>query len=160
MKWTSLQAMSTVYLLRHGLAAGGVPDSERALSPEGRAQAEAVGRRLTALLRLVGPVHASPARRCRETAEALAPGRVRVDERLGLDRPLEDLVELAREVAAGSVLVGHQPELLGLLAAWLPDGATAVLRLPPAALVGLERHPGGASLGLYLETPAPTEDGP
>ena len=143
--------MSALYLLRHGRAAGGFPDAERPLTLEGRAQAVSVGRWLAAWRTGGGPVRCSPALRCRETAEALGAGAVDVDQRLALDRPTRELLELARACAPRTVLVGHQPELLGLLAAWLPEGAVAGLALPPATLVGLRRSEGTARLTLYAE---------
>lgn len=93
----------------------------------------------------------SPARRCRETATLLGIGEPQVDERLALDRPVHELLDLARSCPADGLLVGHQPELQALLAALLPGGAGQPFALPPASLVGLARSGGSAILTLYLE---------
>jgi hypothetical protein len=79
---------------------------------------------------------------------------VRIEERLALDASARTLHDLALAAPSGSVLVGHQPELLGLLAGLLPGGSGLPALLPPAALVGLRVGDGGAVLRLYVEPPA------
>ena len=143
--------MSRLFLMRHAQAGAGVPDSARSLTELGRAQARAMGC-LLAGLRSSGPaLRCSPALRCRETASLLGAGEPIPDERLGLDRPLRDLLELARAAGSDALLVGHQPELQGLLAALLPGGTGQPFLLPPASLVGLRLGGGAALLSLYLE---------
>lgn len=74
-------------LTRHGLTPRSTPEQHLGqrldvpLSPEGRAQAEALGRRIDGIE--LGQIVSSPLRRARETAEIVAAGRpVEVDARL------------------------------------------------------------------------------
>jgi phosphohistidine phosphatase len=59
-----------VFLVRHASAAPGTPDEERSLTPEGRAEADALAERLAA--ESLDAVVSSPLRRARETAAAVA----------------------------------------------------------------------------------------
>jgi phosphohistidine phosphatase len=97
-------------IVRHAEAAPGDPDELRPLTAAGQAAAKALG----AELRLQGfaadAVVASPLRRARETAEALALGEPELDERLAPGASADDL----RAATAGRgdtvVVVGHQPD--------------------------------------------------
>ena len=59
-------------MIRHAEAAPGEPDAERALTPEGQAQAEALGERLAAAGVRADAVLTSPLLRARQTGEAVA----------------------------------------------------------------------------------------
>ena len=115
----------TVILLRHAEAGpgnAGQGDIERALTRQGRSQAEQVGRWLGQQdICAEIAVRVSPARRTRETAErALAgwhTGSVDTDERLW-NASLEMLLELLRTVDGDLLLVGHNPGLEQLRRAW------------------------------------------
>jgi len=143
--------MSRLFLMRHAQAGAGIPDSQRPLTDLGRAQAGSVGRLLRGLRAANSGLRCSPALRCRETAALLGAGEPRPDDRLGLDRPVRELLDLARHTGPDTLLVGHQPELQGLLAALLPGGTSQPFRLPPASVVGLCRGSGSVLLTLYLE---------
>ena len=113
-------------LWRHAEAEDAEPDLERRLTPKGRKQAQAMAKWLHARLPERHLVLVSPARRTRETADALETD-YRIDERLAPD------ADVAHYLAAcdwpsgpgdsrGTVLiVGHQP-LIGRLASLLLSG--------------------------------------
>ncbi len=113
-----------IWLLRHAAAQEGAVsgrDEDRALTPEAARQALAVGHGLAALEPGIDLILTSPYRRARETAESAARG-LGLEKKLresGALRPGRDpgeiLDELAPEVCAGVLLVGHQPYLGTLL---------------------------------------------
>lgn len=113
-------------LWRHAEAEDAEPDLGRRLTPKGRKQAQAMAKWLHDRLPDRHLVLVSPARRTRETADALGVD-YRIDDRLAPD------VDVAHYLAAcdwpsgpedsrGTVLiVGHQP-LIGRLASLLLSG--------------------------------------
>ena len=152
--------MRELILLRHAHAEpadNGLPDIDRPLSPHGLAEAEAAGRWLLEQRLVPDRVLCSPARRTRETLEAVLglTGYVeqRLDERVYEATPgtLAALVDEHREVER-LLLVGHNPGLEQLAALMhsgqsgdyrgMPPGGIAVLRLP----VDAEIEPGVAVL--------------
>ena len=149
-----------ILLLRHahaGPAGPGQADLDRPLSPEGQAEAEAAGRWLLAQGLLPDQVLCSPARRTRETLEAVLGVIGYVDQRLeeaiydATAGTLATLADQHRDVGR-LMLVGHNPGLerrAALLHSGqsgdyrgMPPGAVAVLRLP----AGAELEPGAARL--------------
>lgn len=142
-----------LYLMRHGPAedgAPGLPDAERALTPEGR---RLVGRVAAVLGRLALPVEqvlTSPRRRARETASAVADALrvpVHVAPALHGGAGLADLAEVAAPYAGqGLLVVGHQPDL-GLLVHALTGARTA---LSPGALAAIEAPALAAGRGVLL----------
>ena len=112
-------------LWRHADAAPGSRDLERKLTARGRKQAERVGAWLIARLPGRYTVLASPARRARETADALGV-RYKIVERLAPGvAPGEVLQACGWPSHKGAVVVvGHQPDL-GRVAALLLAGAAA-----------------------------------
>ena len=109
-------------LWRHADAAEGTRDLERKLTAKGRKQAERVSAWLAA--RLPGRYTAlvSPARRARETADALGMN-YKVVERLAPGAAPGDILEACWPSHKGAVVVvGHQPDL-GRVAALLVSGA-------------------------------------
>lgn len=112
-------------LWRHADAAEGEPDLERKLTAKGRKQAARVAEWLAAQLPARYTVLVSPARRTRETADALAT-RYKVIERLAPGaRPADILNAAGWPAPRGTVLViGHQPDL-GRTAAHLLTGSPA-----------------------------------
>jgi phosphohistidine phosphatase len=145
-----------LHLLRHGDAAA--PDTwtgsddDRPLSPEGRRQAERLGR----LLRLGGfetdAIVSSPKVRARETAELIGgelEREVTIDEALGSSPGFRevDAVLSAAGNPARPILVGHDPEFSELAAALV--GATD-LPIRKGALVRIDVDrplaPGGGTL--------------
>ena len=152
--------MRELILLRHAHAEpadNGQADIDRPLSPHGLAEAEAAGRWLLEQRLVPDRVLCSPARRTRETLEAVLglTGYVeqRLDERVYEATPgtLAALVDEHREVER-LLLVGHNPGLEQLVALMssgqsgdyrgMPPAAVAVLSLPKEATI----EPGIAQL--------------
>jgi phosphohistidine phosphatase len=155
--------MRTLILLRHAHAepaSAGQADIDRALSAEGLAEAEAAGRWLVEQGLTPDRVLCSPARRTRETLEAVL-GRVGYVEQRLIDGiyeaspgALAALADEHREVER-LMLVGHNPGLERLTALLhsgqsgdyrgMPPGSVAVLQIEPDA--GIE--PGTATLAAF-----------
>ena len=155
--------MRELILLRHAHAEpanAGQADIDRPLSPEGLAEAEAAGRWLAEHKLVPDCVLCSPARRSRETLEAVlgAVGYVdqRLDERIYEATP-GTLAELADEHRDTDrlLLVGHNPGLEHLAALMhsgqsgdyrgMPPGGIVVLSLPAQASI----EPGVATLSAF-----------
>lgn len=155
--------MRTLILLRHAHAepvSDGQADVDRALSAEGLAEAEAAGRWLAEQGLAPDRVLCSPARRTRETLEAVLGVIGFVEQRLvdavydASPGVLAALVDEHREVER-LMLVGHNPGLERLLALMhsgqsgdyrgMPPGSVAVLHFPVDATV----EPGVASLSAF-----------
>ena len=120
-----------IWLLRHAAAedrARSGRDADRALTPEGLARAEAVGRGLARLEPGISRVLTSPFRRARQTADAAAKslGIRDVSESRALEpeRAPEEILSEIGDSGGDVLLVGHQPHLgalLGLLVAGARD---------------------------------------
>ena len=112
-------------LWRHADAAPGSRDLERKLTAKGRKQAERVGAWLSARLPGSYAVLASPARRTRETADALGV-RYKIVESLAPGAAPGDILEACGWPShkGAVVVVGHQPDL-GRVAALLTSGTEA-----------------------------------
>jgi phosphohistidine phosphatase SixA len=155
--------MPELILLRHAHAepaAPGQADLDRPLSPEGLAEAEAAGRWLAEHDLVPDCVLSSPARRTRETLEAVLATVGYVDQRLApeiYDATPGALIALAdahREVER-LLVVGHNPGLEQLVALLhsgqsgdyrgMPPGGIAVLALPAGAAI----EPGCARLSAF-----------
>ncbi len=108
-------------IVRHAEAAPGTPDELRALTPAGREQARALGRRLRDEGLEPDAVLASPLLRARETAAALGLGEPEIDERLAPGATPADIRDAAAERGETVVVVGHQPDC-GAAAATLSGG--------------------------------------
>lgn len=102
-----------VYLCRHAQAASGDPDELRELTPEGVAQARALGEALSTRPQPPILVHSSPLLRARQTAAEIA-SIVGVDLRLADElapgATLETLTRLLEGLAGPVAVVGHQPD--------------------------------------------------
>lgn len=127
-----------LYLVRHAEAAPGEPDELRALTPEGRRAARALGERLAADSVTPDAVLSSPLLRARETAAEI--GRAtgvepETDERLGFGATAAGLREAITGRGETVVTVGHQPDC-GHIAAELGDGVEPPF--PPAGMVVLD----------------------
>jgi len=155
--------MRELILLRHAHAepaSAGQADLDRPLSPEGLAEAEAAGRWLAEHNLVPDCVLCSPARRARETLEAVLATVGYVDQRLD-ERIYEatpgTLAELADDHRQTErlLLVGHNPGLEHLAALMhsgqsgdfrgMPPGGVVVLSLPAGAAI----EPGVASLSAF-----------
>jgi phosphohistidine phosphatase len=128
----------TLILLRHAAAESQRLDSrdfERALTPVGRAEAEAAGRRLAALDSRPQLLLTSPARRTRDTADilvrclGLAGASVRDDAALYLATVPALRAAIARTNAAIGclLLIGHNPGLSELATVLDADGEGVAL---------------------------------
>ncbi|UNK42713.1 histidine phosphatase family protein [Luteimonas sp. S4-F44] len=155
--------MRELILLRHAHADPALPgqaDIDRPLSAEGLAEAEAAGRWLRDKTLIPDCVLCSPARRTRETLEAVLGVVGYVDQRLepaiyeAMPGTLAGLVDEHREVGR-LLLVGHNPGLERLAALLhsgqsgdyrgMPPGGIAVLSLRDDAAV----EPGVADLSAF-----------
>ena len=155
--------MRELILLRHAhaeTATAGVADTDRPLSRQGVAEAEAAGRWLKEHGYLPDRVLVSPARRTRETLEevlrTLGYVEQRQDERI-YDATPGTLMQVADELRdiARVMLVGHNPgleQMAALLSSGqsgefrgMPAGAIAVLHLPADAML----EPGVAKLAAF-----------
>lgn len=137
--------MRELILLRHAhaeAAADGLADMDRPLSAVGQAEAEAAGRWLRDNHLLPDRVICSPARRTRETLEAVLAQTGYVEQRLepriyeAMPGSLVSLIEQHAEVQR-LLLVGHNPGL-EQLAALLNSGSSSEYRgMPPAGIAVL-----------------------
>lgn len=133
-------------LFRHGPAEErrpGLSDHERALTAAGRRATRAAVRGLAMLLDTAPLVITSPARRARETAAILVAGwagaQFESDPRLAPGASPKDLRAsvLARDTSAPVVLVGHEPDLSGCLAALLDAPSGTRFKLGKAGVAWL-----------------------
>ncbi|WAC62537.1 histidine phosphatase family protein [Pseudoxanthomonas sp. SL93] len=155
--------MRELILLRHAHAEPATPgqsDLDRPLSPQGLAEAEAAARWLAEQGLVPDRVLCSPARRSRETLEAVLGAIGYVEQRLE-DRiyeatagTLADLADQHRE-AERLLMVGHNPGFERLAALMhsgqsgdyrgMPTASVVVLTLPVDATI----EPGVASLSAF-----------
>jgi phosphohistidine phosphatase len=127
-----------LYLVRHAEAAPGEPDELRALTPEGRRAARALGEQLAADGVRPDAILSSPLLRARETAAELerATGvAIAADERLGFGATVEGVLAAAEGLGETVVVVAHQPDC-GKIAAALGDGTEPPF--PPGGMVVLQ----------------------
>ncbi|MCE8020617.1 phosphohistidine phosphatase SixA [Halomonas sp. MCCC 1A11036] len=132
-----------LYIMRHGEAAPGYPDSERELTARGRGEAERMARWLGARVAKGARLYVSPYVRARQTALPLAEALGAEPEVLPIITP-DDAPEavcvwlLANADEAPIVLVSHMP-LVGLLTGLLVEGrGDHGLAFPTAAVVELD----------------------
>lgn len=129
-----------IILWRHADAEAGADDLARRLTPKGQAQASAVARWLRRHLPPGFIVLASPARRARQTAEALQ-AAIQTEARLAPGASVHAIVEAAhRHRDRGLVIVvGHQPDL-GRAAAHLVAHAHTEWPIEKGALWWIDGH--------------------
>ena len=149
--------MRQLILLRHAHAEpadAGQADLDRPLSPEGLAEAEAAGRWLAEHGLVPDCVLCSPARRTRETLEALrgaldGADRVEEDEALYLASAGRLLAKLQAlpDPESQVLLVGHNPGLAELAQLLVERGAAEVLLRAARGLAP------GAFAALRIATP-------
>jgi phosphohistidine phosphatase len=123
-----------LYLVRHAKAEQGEPDDLRALTPDGRAAARDLGRRLAAEGVTPDAVLSSPLLRARETAEEIARATGAEAEPVDMLAPgatAEDVTQAVTGRGDTIVVVGHQPDC-GRIAAELTGEAE-----PPFPTAGL-----------------------
>lgn len=155
--------MRELILLRHAHAepaTTGQPDLDRPLSPQGLAEAEAAGRWLAEQGLTPDYVLCSPARRARETLEAVLSAIGYVEQRLD-ERIYDATAGVLAEVVDGHretdrlMVVGHNPGFERLMALMhsgqsgdyrgMPTASVAVLKLPASAPI----EPGVARLAAF-----------
>jgi len=125
-----------IWLLRHGDAEDGSPDSERPLTEKGREQSRAVGAALKALGVEIDACLTSPKVRAAETARVAC-------EPLGVEPQLEpklaggpfDAEALAAGLGDDVLLVGHDPDFS--MAVHSLTGAQ--VRMKKGGLAGIEK---------------------
>ena len=125
-----------LWLLRHGDAVDGSPDSERPLSKKGERQARAAGQALKALGVEMDACLTSPKVRAADTARLVC-------EALGIDAMQEPLLAGgpfdANALAAGLgddvLLVGHDPDF----STAVHDLTGAQVRMKKGGLAGIEK---------------------
>jgi len=127
-------------LWRHAEAEEGGPDLERKLTSKGRKQAARMAEWLQQRLPSKYTVLASPARRARETAQALGVAFKTVAQ-LAPGASVEQILAAADwpERKKPVVVVGHQPDL-GCAAAFLVSGEGADWSIKKGGLWWLERR--------------------
>jgi phosphohistidine phosphatase len=134
-----------LFLIRHADAESGEPDESRRLSPEGREQARALGKRLADEGVRPDAVLTSPLLRARQTGDAVAEALACTSEPSDALAPGASAatVQSAIEGRGETVIViGHQPDC-GQIAAELGDGTEP--RFPPAGMVELHLPGPGTS---------------
>ncbi len=102
--------MTRIYMIRHGKAAAGWDgDADPGLNELGLAQAEAVAKKVQALVAMPVSIYSSPLKRCQETAAPLAAAwgvTPQIEAGVGeIPPPLEDLTartDWLRRVMAGT----------------------------------------------------------
>jgi phosphohistidine phosphatase len=127
-----------LYLVRHAEAAPGEPDELRSLTPEGREQARALGRRLRNEDARPAAVLTSPLLRARETGGELARAlevETEPDDRLAPGATADDIRAAVAGRGDAIVVVGHQPDCSQIAAA-LTGGPEP--RFPAAGLAVIE----------------------
>ncbi len=125
-------------LWRHAEAGNGTADLQRALTARGRMQADRMARWLVSRLPGDARVLVSPARRTRETADAL--GRAyEIVERIAPGARAQDVIQAAGWPHAGGtvLVVGHQPTL-GNVAALVLTGTVHMWSVRKAGLWWLQ----------------------
>jgi phosphohistidine phosphatase len=133
-----------IYLLRHGIADNTTPDSERALTAEGREKLRRVLERARAASVAPGLILSSPYRRAMETAEIAAEvldyrGKVVKTPALVPEASLFDTWEEIRKRPEehAILLASHEP-LMSALAAFLLACPTLSVDMKKAALVRVD----------------------
>jgi phosphohistidine phosphatase len=139
--------MTQIYLLRHGIAEEarpGRPDSERALTSEGRDKLRRVLKRARAGGVAPDVILTSPYRRAVETAEVAAEvlgyeGKlVRTPALVPDASPSGAWEEIRSRQEEGSILLSSHEPLMSLLAAFLLDSPALAVDMKKAALVRVD----------------------
>jgi phosphohistidine phosphatase len=125
-----------IWLLRHGDAEDGSPDSERRLTAKGEEQASAAGAALARLGEHLDSCVTSPKVRARDTARlACEPLGVEVSEDKRLEGGPFDIGEVAAGYGDDVLLVGHDPDF----SMAVHDATGAQVRMKKGGLAGVDR---------------------
>jgi phosphohistidine phosphatase len=158
-----------IYLLRHGIAEDGKPgrpDSERALTEEGREKLRRVLRRARGAGVRPDVILASPYRRAVETADEAVDvlrysGKVALTPALTPDAaPFDAWEEIRSRQSEGAILLASHEPLMSSLAAFLLGGSVQVDMKKAALLrVDCDRFPPGPrGVVKWMLTPALCQD--
>ncbi len=157
-----------IYLLRHGIAEDGRPgrpDSERALTEEGRDKLRRVLKRARQSIGVPGLVLSSPYRRALETADVAAEvlgyeGKVVRTRALVPDSsPFDAWEEIRSHSTERSILLASHEPLMSSMVAFLLDSPALQVDMKKAALVRVDCERIGPEPGGVLKwmlTPAVT----
>jgi phosphohistidine phosphatase len=150
-----------LYVMRHGPAedqsASGA-DEERALTPPGRERVRSVAKTLAAIEEAPLWIVSSPLVRALQTAEIVAAATKLTDRAGNVEARRElapggDAQGLIQELLAAErkrcMVVGHEPDLSGLVAALV--GEPLLVAMDKAMVVGLAVKPGSAALRFVLD---------
>lgn len=133
-----------IYLLRHGIAEDGTPDSERALTGEGREKLRRVLARARAADVAPSLILSSPYRRAVETADIAAEvlhyqGKVVKTRALVPDAsPFDTWEEIRKRPDEPAILLASHEPLMSSLAAFLLDSPALLVDMKKAALVRVD----------------------
>lgn len=128
--------LAVIWLLRHGDAEDGSPDSERKLTAEGEEQARSAGDALERLGVRLDACVTSPKVRARDTARiACEPLGVEVSEDRRLEGGPFDIDAVTAGLGEEVLLVGHDPDFS--MAVHTTTGAQ--VRMPKGGLAGIDR---------------------
>ncbi|RXE48906.1 phosphohistidine phosphatase SixA [Chromohalobacter israelensis] len=158
--------MSILYIMRHGEAAPGTPDSERSLTEHGEQEARAMGAWLSEVLtddvRHALRIVASPYRRAQQTARLVAaPLGLSVDTLpiITPDEPLEPVIDWLQQQVPETpcLLVSHMP-LVGALVGRLVEGdVRASQPMPTASVAALEAEVWAAGCATLRQWQSPRD---
>lgn len=125
-----------IWLLRHGEAEDGSPDSERKLTAKGERQGRAAGEALARLEVQLDACVTSPKVRARDTARLACET---LDVEVSEDRRLEggpfDVGEVTAGLGDEVLLVGHDPDFSSAV----HSTTGAQVRMPKGGLAGIDR---------------------
>ena len=133
-----------IYLLRHGIADNSTPDSERALTAEGREKLRRVLARARAADVAPSLILSSPYRRALETAEVAAEvlgyqGKVVKTRALVPDAsPFDTWEEIRKRSDEHAILLASHEPLMSSLAAFLLASPVLLVDMKKAALVRVD----------------------
>lgn len=142
----------TVIITRHAKAASTAPgtDDKRPLADSGLAQAEALGKKLAALMVKVDTVFVSPALRAQQTWQAMARGAELKEDDMPHIRDAEVLykgtpMQILEEVRLGSkgyssLVIGHEPTISATAMLMVREGEATEIEngMPTGSAVILE----------------------
>ncbi len=133
-----------IYLLRHGIADDSTPDSERALTPEGREKLRRVLARAHSAGVAPSLILSSTYRRAIETADVAAEvlgytGKiVKTRALLPPASPFETWEEIRKRPAEQAILLASHEPLMSSLAAFLLSSPALVVDMKKAALLRVD----------------------
>ena len=133
-----------IYLLRHGIAEDGSPDSERALTAEGREKLRRVLARARSADLAPSLILSSPYRRAIETAEVAVDvlgyeGKIVKTRALLPDAsPYDVWEEIRKRSSEDAILLASHEPLMSALAAFLLGSPALVVDMKKAALLRVD----------------------